>query len=134
DPPRTEWADAERPATALTWLETADVVEGTRPADIDSMSNRAAGPDLLTDAKGALLTPRWLAPIGTLAALVIAYGATMLLWPLRAVPPTVEAAPFGSVPAAAAEITWPAAGSAGVGIEGVSAMASTGDAASIASV
>ncbi|MGO1507504.1 MAG: D-alanyl-D-alanine carboxypeptidase family protein [Microbacteriaceae bacterium] len=134
--PAAEWADENSPATALTWLETADVVEGTRTPDIDSVTNQPAGPELLTGARQrpALLTARWLAPIGTLAAFVIAYAATTLLWPLHAVPPVVEAVEFETTPAAAAEINWPAAGSSGVGIAGVSSMASTGDAASIASL
>ncbi len=131
-----EWADADRPATALTWLETADVEESTRPADLNTVTMADAGPDLLADLRRrpGLATGRWLAPLGTLGALAIAYSATMLLWPLHAVPPVVEAVEFATTPSAAAEIAWPAAGSAGVGIAGISTAASTADAASIASV
>ncbi|GAA1541332.1 hypothetical protein GCM10009803_22240 [Microbacterium ginsengiterrae] len=134
--PQAEWADADRPATALVWLDEADVLERTRPADIDSVTNRPAGPDLLSDHAGRPLAQvgRWLAPIGTLAAFAIAYGATTLLWPLHAVEPVVDAVAFETVPAPAAEITWPAAGSAGVGIEGVSMAASSAEPASIASI
>lgn len=131
-----ERADGDRPATALTWLETADVEESTRPADLNAITMTPGGPDLLAGVKlrPGMLQARWLAPIGTLLALVIAYGVTMLLWPLNAVPPTVEAVEFPAVPSEVAEIAWPATGSAGVGIAGVSATASTADAASIASV
>lgn len=134
--PRTEWADTERLPTALTWLETSDVEESTRPADLNTVTMAEAGPDLLADAKvrPALLTVRWLAPLATLAALVIAYSVTMLVWPLHAVPPTAEAVEVTTIPAAAAEIAWPAEGSAGVSIAGISSTASTADAASIASL
>lgn len=131
-----EWADGDRPATALTWLETADVEESTRPADLNAVTMVSGAPDLLADAplRPNALQARWLAPVGTLLALVVAYSVTMLLWPLDAVSPTVQAVEFEAVPAAAAEIAWPTTGSAGVGIAGVSSAASTADAASIASV
>ena len=134
--PLTQWADADRPATALTWLETADVEESTLPADLNAITMGESAPDLLDGAKArpAMLTGRWIPPVGILAALVIAYGATMLLWPLDAVAPTVASSQVETTPSAVAEITWPTAGSAGVGIAGVSSSASTGDAASIASI
>ncbi|WP_417509116.1 D-alanyl-D-alanine carboxypeptidase family protein [Microbacterium sp.] len=135
EPPK-EWADEKRPATALAWLETADVKESTLPADLNAITMAEPGPDLFADAKlrPALLSGRWLTPLGTLAALAIAYSATMLLWPLHAVSPTVEAVEFTTAPAPAVEIVWPGAGSAGVSIAGVSASSSTADAASIASI
>jgi D-alanyl-D-alanine carboxypeptidase (penicillin-binding protein 5/6) len=135
EPPR-EWADSERPATALGWLDTADVVDGTLPADLDAATRRADGDDVFTDARlrPAPLRARWLVPLGTLALCAAAYATTMLVWPLHAVPPVVQAVEFTTTPAAAAEIAWPAAGSAGVGIAGVSSIASTPNAASIASV
>jgi len=134
--PAAEWADADRPATALTWLETADVEDSTQPADLDAVTMTEGGAALLADAKlrPAALRGRWLAPLGTLLVLVLAYGVTMLVWPLHAVPPTVQAVEFQTVPSQAAEIAWPSAGSAGVGIAGISSAASTPDAASIASV
>ena len=135
DPP-VQWADEQRAATALSWLEPADVAAATLPADLNAMPTAAPVADLLDDAKlrPALLSGRWLAPTGVLAALTIAYSATMLLWPLHAVAPTVAAAEFTTSPSAAAEIAWPGIGSAGVGIAGVSATSSTADAASIASI
>lgn len=134
--PAAEWADDERPATALTWLEAATVAERTRSAELDSSTSRPDGPDLLAGVSRtpALLAGRWVAPVGTLAVLAIAYSASMLLWPLHALPPVVKAVEFETVPAAAAEISWPTAGSAGVGIQGISSLNSTEKAASIASV
>lgn len=131
-----EWADAERPATVFTWIDVDEVEETTRPAELDATIPREVGPDLLADARlrPAILRGRWLAPLGTLAALAIAYSATMLLWPLHAVAPTVEAVEFATTPAAAAAPTWPTVGSAGVSAAGISAVASSPDAASIASL
>lgn len=132
----TQWADKDRPATALTWLDTADVEESTLPADLNAITMADPGPDLFADARlrPAALSGRWLAPIGVLAALAIGYSATTLLWPLHAVTPTVEAVPFTTDPSAAVEIAWPGIGSAGVGIAGISSTTSTPDAASIASI
>lgn len=131
-----QWADKSRPATALTWLDTTDVEESTLPADLNAITMVDPGPDLLGDARlrPALLTGRWLAPIGTLAAMAIAYSASMLLWPLHAVAPTVAAVEFTTTPSATVEIAWPGVGSAGVGIAGISGASSTPDAASIASI
>lgn len=131
-----QWADGERTATAFTWLDTDEVADATHPADLDPVTMREAGPDLLADARlrPALLRARWLVPIGALAALVLAYAATVLLWPLHEVPPTVEAVQFQTVAAQPATPTWPSVGSAGVGIAGVSSISSAADAVSIASV
>ncbi|MGO2519848.1 MAG: D-alanyl-D-alanine carboxypeptidase family protein [Microbacterium sp.] len=130
------WADAERPATAFTWIDADEVEENTRPAELDATIAREAGPDLLAEAqlRPALLRPRWLVPLGTVTTLAIAYSVTMLLWPLHAVAPTVEAVDFETVPAVASAPVWPTAGSAGVSVEGISSVASTPNAASIASL
>jgi len=130
------WADESQTATAFAWLDVDTVEESTRPADLDQITMREAGPDLLADARlhPTLLRARWLVPIGAVAALVLAYAATVLLWPLHEVPPIVEAAEFETVAAQVAAPAWPAAGSAGVGIAGISSVASSADAVSIASV
>lgn len=130
------WADSTRPATAFTWIDVDDVKESTLPAELDAAVAREAGPHVLADARlrPAILRGRWLAPLGTLVALAIAYSATMLLWPLHAVAPTVEAVEFATVPSAAAAPTWPASGSAGISVSGISSAASTPDGASIASL
>src|SRR5690606_2897566 len=77
-----QWADKRRPATALAWLDTTDVEDSTLPADLNAITMVDPGPGLLADARlrPAALSGRWLAPIGVLAALAIAYSATMLLW------------------------------------------------------
>lgn len=135
-PAEAEWADPARPATALTWIDEVEVEETTRPAELDSTIPREVGPDLLAAARlrPAGLRGRWLAPLSVAAALVIAYSATMLLWPLHEVAPTVQAASFETIPSAVAAPTWPATGSAGVSVSGISSASSTTDEASIASL
>ncbi|GGD63988.1 D-alanyl-D-alanine carboxypeptidase family protein [Microbacterium murale] len=131
-----QWADRNQPATVFTWLDVDTVEESTRPADLDRITMRETGPDLLADARlrPTLLRARWLVPIVAVAALVLAYAATVLLWPLHEVPPTVEAVEFETVAAQIAAPAWPVAGSAGVGIAGLSSVTSSADAVSIASV
>ncbi|MCS3843192.1 D-alanyl-D-alanine carboxypeptidase family protein [Microbacterium sp. AK031] len=130
------WADDERTATAFTWLDVHAVEESTRSADLDTVTMREPGANLLADARlrPALLHARWLVPFGAFAALVVAYAATVLLWPLHEVPPTVEAVEVPAVVSELATPTWPAVGSAGIGIAGVSSTSSAADAVSIASV
>lgn len=130
------WADSGRPATAFTWIDVDGVEESTLPAELDAAVPRESGPDILADAhlRPALLRGRWLAPLGTLAALAIAYSATMLLWPLHEVAPTVEAVDFTTSPSAAAAPTWPSKGSAGISVSGISTAVSTADGASMASL
>lgn len=131
-----QWADRERTATAFTWLDVDTVEETTHPPDLDPVTMRETGPDLLADARlrPAVLHARWLVPLGALVALVLAYSATVLLWPLHEVPPTVEAVEFDPVAAELAAPLWPAAGSAAIGVAGVSSTASASNAVSIASV
>lgn len=130
------WADGDRTATALTWLEVDAVEEGTRPADLDPVTMQESSPALLADAqlRPALLHARWLVPLGGLAALVVAYAATVLLWPLHEIPPTVQAVEFQTVASEVATPTWPAVGSAGVSVAGVSSATSAPEAVSIASI
>lgn len=125
---QTEWADAARPPTALTWLEPSDLldehVRGAQPRDLFA---------------GARLTPEWrrprvLLPLGFVLALCGAYVSTMLLWPLDEVAPVVEASTIEIAPAPAATMTWPTTGSAAVGIQGMTPVASTASAGEIASI
>lgn len=131
-----QWTDETRTATAFTWLDPDDVAETTRPADLDAGATEQAGSDLFADARfrPGILTARWLAPIGTLVTLAVAYGATMMLWPLTAVAPTVQAVEFETSPSSSASLSFPGVGSAAVSVAGVSASASTAEPASIASV
>ncbi|MFS2242371.1 D-alanyl-D-alanine carboxypeptidase [Microbacterium sp. OR16] len=126
--PTPEWADATRPPTALTWLEPVDLLADPVPA--------AQPRDLFA---GARLTPEWrrprvLVPLGFVLALCGAYVSTTLLWPLHEVVPVVEAATVEIAPAPAATVTWPATGSAAVGIQGMAPVASTAAADEIASI
>lgn len=135
-PPPAEWADSERPATALTWVDPAVVAAETRPASLDSSDDEGGQSNVLAGARlrPGFLRAGMLVPIGTVATLAVAYSATMLSWPLHEVPPTIQAVEFVTTPPAAAAPTWPAQGSAAVGIEDISAVASSPDAASIASI
>lgn len=136
DASTVQWADERQTATAFTWLDVESVEENTLPADLDRITMRESGPDLLADARlrPALLSPRWSVPLGALAVMVLAYAGATLLWPLHEVPPTVAAVGFETVASQVATPAWPAGGSAGVGIAGLSSVASSADAVSIASV
>ncbi|MDQ0642969.1 D-alanyl-D-alanine carboxypeptidase family protein [Microbacterium murale] len=131
-----QWADEERTATAFTWLDIDTVEKATHPADLDPVTMQETGPDLLADAhvRPALLRARWLVPLSAVAALALAYVATVLLWPLHEVPPTVEVLEIEQITAELATPTWPVAGSAGISVAGVSSASSAADAVSIASV
>jgi len=124
----TEWADATRPPTALTWLDPASLLDDNAPAP---------SPAPLFD--GARLTPEWrrpriLFPVGIVTALCAAYVSTTLMWPLHEVAPTAQATAVEIEPAPAAVVTWPEKGSAAVGIQGMPPIASTASADEIASI
>lgn len=131
-----EWAGPSRPATALSWVETADVAESSRPADLNAITMDGPVTDLLADAKlrPVVLRSRWLVPVGTIATCAIAYSASMLMWPLHEVPPVVQPVEFATVAPEPAEIVWPSVGSAGLSMAGVSSAASATQAVPIASV
>lgn len=122
------WADEQRPPTALTWLEASALLD-EHPV--------AAEPRPLFE--GARLTPGWrrpriLIPLGIVAALCGAYVSTTLLWPLSEVAPTAQASAVTIAPAPTAAVTWPAQGSAAVGIQGLAPVTSTASADEIASI
>jgi len=129
EPTPTAWADDENPTTALTWVDPQSV-----GAASDSEPGRA--PDLFA---GARLTPGWrrpraLLPVAIVTTLCAAYVAGTLLCPLDAVAPTITAERVEVDPAPAATVAWPANGSAAVGIQGMSTLASTTDREEIASI
>ncbi|WP_460782867.1 D-alanyl-D-alanine carboxypeptidase family protein [Microbacterium tumbae] len=126
-----EWADEDSPATALLWVDPGSVAETASPNDD---SDAATTVDILADA--ATRGPRagWLVPLGTLVALGIAYSATALLWPLHELPASVDGVEVTVAPADPAVLTWPAQGSAAVGVGGVDAVASASSAVPLASV
>lgn len=127
-----QWADERRPPTALTWLDP-DAVAAASAAPV---SENVAARDVFA---GARLTPSWrrprvLVPVGIVAALCGAYAATTLLWPLHAVAPEVSAVQVQAAAAPAAEVTWPTVGSAAVGVQGLSTVASATTPDEIASI
>lgn len=126
---RAAWADVENPTTALTWVDPQTVATA-------SGSGGASAPDLFA---GARLTPGWrrartILPIGIVAALCAAYVGGTLLCPLDAVAPTVTAAQVTVDQAPAAAVSWPAIGSAAVGIQGMATMSSGTERGEIASI
>lgn len=134
--PAAQWADEEVTATALTWVDTGAVARHTSIATLDETSEVEPAEGLMRGARlrPAIARPGILVPLGALAALVAGYAGTTLLWPLHEIPPTVQAIEFDTVPSAAATVTWPAQGSAAVGVAGVSTTASAPNAVSIASI
>jgi len=125
----TAWADDENPTTALTWLDPQSVAAA-------SASGTKAASDLFA---GARLTPGWrrpraLLPVAIVLTFCAAYVGGTLLCPLDAVAPTITAEQIAVDSAPAATVVWPANGSAAVGIQGMSTLASTPDRDEIASI
>jgi D-alanyl-D-alanine carboxypeptidase (penicillin-binding protein 5/6) len=129
DAPAARWAGDDGAATALTWVDAGTVGE-TAPAASDDTRPLFAGAHL----RPAIARPSLLVPIGVLLALAGTYAGTTLLWPLHEVAPTVRAVEFATTPAPAAAISWPAQGSAAVGIAGIGTVASSAEPAVIASI
>lgn len=134
--PEAQWADEKAPATALAWVDTAAVARNTTVGSLDETADDEQADALMRGARllPAIARPGILVPLGVLVGLLAAYSGTTLLWPLHEVPPTVQAGELATDPAPAATVTWPAQGSASVGIAGVSTAASAADAVSIASI
>ncbi|MCK2034668.1 D-alanyl-D-alanine carboxypeptidase [Microbacterium sp. SSW1-49] len=135
-PAAVRWADEETHATALTWVD-AETVAGSSPAPtFDQVSDVDPGVALMRGAKlrPAIARPGLLVPLGVLAGLLATYVGGALMWPLHEVAPTVESVEFATVPAPAAAVSWPAQGSAAVGIGGMATSASMADPVSIASI
>ncbi len=114
---------------ALTWVdETRISLPAPAPA--------ASGGDLLTGrTRRSPWRPGVLVPTGLILALAGVYAATMLLWPLHAVAPTIEPVAVQTVPAPAAAPAWPAQGGAAISVAGIDGALSNGaGASSIASI
>ena len=131
-----QWADDETTATALTWVEPATVAAHTPAATLDETTEIEETGGLLRGARlrPAIARPGILVPLATLVGLLGVYTGTTLLWPLHEIPPTVQSVEFDTIPAPAPTVTWPAQGSAAVGIAGLSTASSLPDAVSIASI
>jgi D-alanyl-D-alanine carboxypeptidase (penicillin-binding protein 5/6) len=128
--PDARWAEGDDHATALTWIDTAEVADASPSADDERVAAIFSGAHL----RPAVTRPGVLVPVGVLVALVGAYTGTTLLWPLTEVAPKVQTVEFATTPAQAAAITWPTQGSAAVGIAGVGTLSSSTDPAAIASI
>ncbi len=128
-----QWADADRPATALVWVDPVAVAqaETARTAPRDEERD----PDLLREApRRSLWRPAVIAPALVLAALAGGYAATTLLWPLHSLAPSVSAVPLSIEAAPASVPVWPANGNAAVDVQGFDELVTTDAAVPIASI
>ena len=136
--PVDEASVGEGRPVALGWLEDSAI--GVRPAPTglaDATHPYAAvSVDLLAQRpRRSPLRPGVVLPFLTALAVVGAYAATTLLWPLYAVTPVVEQVEVADVAAPATAVAWPAAGSAAIGVAGFDgAVASSTDRVPIASI
>lgn len=124
---------------AIAWVDE-EAVARAAPAALNLAAAASpylpVGPELLSNP------PRrspWragvLVPIAAIALVVGAYSATTLLWPLHAVPPTVEGVQVDPIAAPPAALTWPGTGSASVSVAGIDGViASAADVVPIASI
>lgn len=120
---------------ALGWVDEERI---TLPAPVTGPAESApdSAPDLLAGARRrSPWRPGVLVPTAFLVLVTMAYAAITLLWPLHAIPPRIEAVAVQTAPAPAAAPAWPGQGSAAISVAGIDgALASSGDAASIASI
>ena len=134
--------DAVRPAsggrTALGWIDDTAIGLGAAPGDLAAAATSyvTVDADLLSDApRRSPLRAGVIVPTVAIAAVLGAYAATTLLWPLHAVAPTVTAMEVQPVAAPAAAPVWPAQGSAAEAVAGIpGTLATTADPDSIASI
>lgn len=117
-----------RPAGAVAPLSWVD------PRTLgDAPESHPTGP-LLARRTRRGLPGSILVPLVALIAALAVYAGTMLLWPLHAVTPTATATELTLAASPAETITWPAQGSAAVGIEGIGTLSSSAEPAEIASI
>lgn len=136
DESHARWADDTVGATALTWVDLPTVARGSGVATLEGRDDYDEGASLLKGARlrRGFARPGVVVPFGILVGLVGTYSGATLLWPLHEVTPTVQAVAFETTPAPAAALTWPPSGSAAVGVQGIGSVASTTEAAGIASI
>ncbi|APH46852.1 hypothetical protein BMW26_15790 [Microbacterium sp. 1.5R] len=134
--PPAQWAEEDSGGTPLTWVDPVDVAQHPATDALDDAPAVESGGALLTGAhlRPAIARPGVLVPLGVLVGLLGTYAGSAMLWPLHEVAPTVQAVELAPVAAPAAAITFPAQGSAAVGIGGIGTTSSSLDAAAIASV
>lgn len=120
---------------ALGWVDETRIAV---PAPVTGPAERVPppAPDLLSGAgRRSPWRPGVLVPGAVLVAVVLAYTLTMLLWPLHAVAPRIEAVAVQTDAAPQSAPAWPAEGSAALSVAGMGgALASSADASSIASI
>lgn len=132
-------APARTRRVAIAWVDE-EALAHARPAagglDAAASSYLPVGPDLLSSPpRRSPLRAGVIVPIVIIALLIGAYSATTLLWPLHAIPPTIDATQVDPIPASPAALTWPGVGSAAVAVAGIDgAPASAADAVQIASI
>ncbi|WOQ69906.1 D-alanyl-D-alanine carboxypeptidase [Microbacterium limosum] len=144
EPPGPDEADA---AASTSPDEAAAEAAASSPRALAWVDESALGTGAAAAPQGwePPLVERWpsrfawrraaLTPLVVVVTLALVYSATMLLWPLHAVQPQVEASSVTTTPAAAVSPAWPADGSAAVGVPGLgSPLASSGQAVPMASI
>ncbi|MFK4837458.1 D-alanyl-D-alanine carboxypeptidase [Microbacterium sp. ZW T2_14] len=124
--------------TALGWVDDTAIGLGSAPGDLAAAATSyvPVDADLLSGApRRSPLRAGVIVPTVAIAAVLGAYAATTLLWPLHAVAPIVTAMEVQPVAAPAAAPVWPAQGSAAEGVAGIpGTLATTADPDSIASI
>lgn len=124
---------------AFAWVDE-DAIAHAAPATRDLTAAASpyvpVGPELLSSPpRRSPFRAGVLVPLAIIALLIGAYSATTLLWPLHAIPPTVEAVQVDPIASAPAALTWPGAGSASVAVEGIpGVVASAADSVPMASI
>ncbi|MEZ3161899.1 D-alanyl-D-alanine carboxypeptidase [Microbacterium sp. BWT-B31] len=124
---------------ALAWVDESTITARPRTS---TYLTAAASPyvpvenELLArPPRRSPLRPGVLIPTAAALALVGAYAATTLMWPLNAVQPKVESLQAQPIAAAPAAMPWPGVGAAAVDVHGIDgSVASSGDMLQMASI
>jgi D-alanyl-D-alanine carboxypeptidase (penicillin-binding protein 5/6) len=124
---------------AIPWVDEeaiAHAAPATRDLGAAASPYVPVGPELLSSPpRRSPFRAGVIVPFAIIALLIGAYSATVLLWPLHAIPPTVEGVQVEPIAAAPAAVTWPGTGSASVAVEGIpGVVASAADAVPMASI
>lgn len=131
-------AQAEPRRIALGWLDDTEIRVRAAPRDLQDSAHpyTVVSADLLAQRpRRSPLRPGVVVPVLGAMALVGAYAATTLLWPLSAVAPVVDQVAVADLAAPATAVAWPASGSAAIGVAGFDgAPASSTDPVPMASI
>ncbi|WP_345752937.1 D-alanyl-D-alanine carboxypeptidase family protein [Microbacterium rhizophilus] len=117
-------ADEPRGPTtaALAWVDPAALSTRPAPTSLSTSSHVPATTDLLPPPRRRRRGSA-AAPLITAGALAVAYLGGCALWPLGSVAPTVSEATVAPAPGHPLGVTWPGAGTAAVGAEGLGTIA-----------